>query len=184
LDHIQASVRSVYNEGRSRMAVAHAMWIHGHSMQIEDPDGLRSIYRSGASIRVEGEQDATHWFQFAVPTPAVMGDETLRVAFVMLRFNLGGSTRIRQVHAYDGERRIAEFNDLPTVPRGRWHTEWYRVPDHPEILHGLGISVMVHFLGVPVIEDSHCVQFSSAGMWYSYEEMSAAYKPPLQSLEP
>ncbi len=170
------------------MALAHSMWIHGHSMQIEDPERLISVQRWGPAIRVEGERGATHWFQFAIPTPSIVGNDRLRVEFVMLRFNLGVSTRIQQVHVYDGEKKLAELNDLPgypEVPFGKWHTEWYQVPEHPSVSHGLGISVMVHFLDVPVTsEESHCVHFSSAGMWYSYEEMVEGFTPPLQPLKP
>ncbi len=169
------------------MDLAYNMWIHGHSMQIEDPDGLRSIHRYGSSIRVEGEQDATPWFHFAIPTPTIVGMDSLRLEFVMLRFNLGNSTRIQQVHVYDGEEKLTELNDLPgypTVPLGKWYTGWYRVPDRPNVSYGLGISVMVHFLGVPVTsEESHCVHFSSAGMRYSYVELEEYAVPP-QPLNP
>ncbi len=66
------------------MALAHAMWVHGHNMQIEHPDRLQSVWRAGMYIRVEGKPGLSNWFHFAIPTPVIVNGNRLRADSVMV----------------------------------------------------------------------------------------------------
>ena len=143
------------------MPLAHAMWIHGHSMQIEYPDRVDSVRRAGFYIRIEGKPGMGNWFHFAIPTPVMVNDNRLRVGSVLIRFRTGsGDAFVSAVHVYDGERRIARHDNLHLAP-GKWHTERFDVPGDPEIRWGLGISIGVGFGVEQMI--SHRMEFSSAG---------------------
>ena len=97
----------------SAVAITHASWIHGHSMQIEYPDRLVSQRRIGYWIDVEGKSGSTNWFHFAIPTPVIVNDVRLKVDSVMLRFSTGSvDAFVDNVHVYDGETLIAAHNNL------------------------------------------------------------------------
>ena len=90
------------------MALAHAVWIHGHSMQIEHPDRVDSVRRAGFYIRIDGKPGRDNWFHFAIPTPVIVNDYRLRAGSVLIRFRTGSvDASVRAVHVYDGERPIA-----------------------------------------------------------------------------
>jgi hypothetical protein len=142
------------------MALAHAMWVHGHSMQIEYPDRLSSIKRRGMYIRVEGKSGMSNWFHFAIPTPVIVNDNRLRADSVMVRFRTGSvDAFVKAIHVWDGERRIATHDNLGLAPT-RWEWPRFDVPGTPKIRWGLGISIGVGF-GVEGM--SHRMEFSSAG---------------------
>ena len=142
------------------MALAHAMWIHGNTMQIEHPEHVDSVWRAGFYIRVDGKPGRDNWFHFAIPTPVIVNDYRLRAGSVLIRFKTGSvDASVRAVHVYDGERPIARHDGLNLAPR-QWHTEQFDVPGNPEIRWGLGISIGVGF-GVESL--SHRIEFSSAG---------------------
>ena len=42
------------NRRANAVTLAHASWIHGHSMQIEYPDKITSEWRAGFYIRLDG----------------------------------------------------------------------------------------------------------------------------------
>ncbi len=139
------------------MVLAHAMWIHGHSMQIESPENINTVGRKGFSIIVNGKGGMSSWFHFAIPTPVIVNDNRLRVGSVLVRFKTTDAT-VKAIHVYDGENKIA-FNDKLNLSSGQWHVERVDVPNNPEILWGLGISVLVAF----GVEASRAIEFSSAG---------------------
>lgn len=140
------------------MAVTHAMWTHGNSMQIEFPDRLTSVWRAGFYIRVESEADQDNWFHFAIPTTVLVDDVRMRAESVMIRFRTGASSgKVTAVHVYDGENRIATHDGLALNPND-WAFERFDVPGNPEVYWGLGISIGVSFPGRP-----GSMEFSSAG---------------------
>lgn len=142
------------------MPLAHAMWVHGHNMQIEYSDRLDSIWRAGMFIRIEGKPSTKNWFHFAIPTPVIVDGNRLRAGSVMVRFKTGSvDAFIRAIHVYDGERRIATHNNLNLAPNN-WEWPRFDIPGNPEIRWGLGISIGVGF-GVEMM--SHQMEFSSAG---------------------
>lgn len=139
--------------------ISYASWIHGHSMQIEYPDRIASQRRAGFSINVEGKAGTGNWFHFAIPTPVIIDDIRLRADCVMLRFTTGSvDAFVQHVHVYDGEKKIAEHNDIYLSKENGFVR--LAVPDRPQILWGLGISIGVGF-GVESMD--HHMDFIAAG---------------------
>jgi hypothetical protein len=139
--------------------ISYASWIHGHSMQIEYPDRIASMRRAGFSIDVEGKPGTTNWFHFAIPTPVIIDDVRLRADKVLLRFTTGSvDAFVRHVHVYDGEKLIAEHNNVNLSKENP--LAGFVVPDRPLILLGLGISIGVAF-GVEMMD--HHMDFIAAG---------------------
>jgi hypothetical protein len=141
------------------MALAHAMWIHGHSMQIENPERLASVWRAGMYIRVEGKPGNATWFHFAIPTPVIVNDHRLRALRVILQFRTSSAdASVRDIHVYDGETKIAQFNNVNLS--GNVGYRAFDIPGNPEVKLGIGISIGVGF-GVEMM--SHQMEFISAG---------------------
>jgi hypothetical protein len=141
--------------------LAQAMWIHGHSMQIEALDRVQSVGRTGSLIRIEGRQNTDNWFHFAIPTPVIVNDRRLRAGSVSLRFRTSSDNAfVHAVHIYDGESRIAAQDNLRLSPRA-WSFQPFDIPNDPEIRWGLGISIGVRFQGANPTDNR--VEFSSAG---------------------
>ncbi len=151
----------------SAIKIAHAMWIHGHSMQIEYPDRVASQWRAGFSINVEGKPSSTNWFHFAIPTPVIVNDVRLRADSVMLRFKTYSvDAWVRDVHVYDGEALIAAHNG---VNLSKDHLfERFLIPDRPEVLWGIGISIGVA-CGVEMMD--HHMEFFAAGCDFMTEKL-------------
>jgi len=142
------------------MALAHAMWTHGHSMQIEYPDRVDSVRRAGPFVQVLAHGGSENWFHFAIPTPVIVDDSRLKADSVLVRFKCGsGDVSVGAVHVYDGEGRIAEHNNLNLHPAD-WDVERFQVPGRPEIQWGVGISINV---ACGVESMSHEIDFASAG---------------------
>ena len=142
------------------MALAHAMWVHGHNMQIEYSDRLESVWRAGMYIRVEGKPGLSNWFHFAIPTPVIVNGNRLRADSVMVRFRTGSADAfVTAIHIYDGEKKIAAHDNLRLAPND-WEWPRFDVPRNPKIRWGVGISIGVGF-GVETM--SHRMEFSSAG---------------------
>ena len=139
--------------------ISHASWIHGHSMQIEYPDRIASERRTGFSLNLEGKPGSSNWFHFAIPTPVIIDDVRLRADSIMLRFKTGSvDAFVRDVHVYDGERLIAAHNGV-NLSKDNFFVRLV-VPDRPEMLWGLGISIGVGF-GVEMMD--HHIEFFAAG---------------------
>jgi len=124
--------------------LAHASWVHGHSMQIEYPDLLNVMWRAGFYMRIEGKPGTNNWFHFSIPTPVIVNDNRLRVGSVMLRFKtMSDDAIVQDIHIYDGEKKIAAHNNINLS--GDHLFERFDVPGHPDIKWGLGISIGVKF---------------------------------------
>ncbi len=146
--------------------IVYASWIHGHSMQIEYPDRIASQRRAGFSYDVEGKPGTSNWFHFAVPTPVIINDVRLRIDAVMLRFTTASvDAFVRDVHVYDGEKRIAIHDGINLSGENGFVK--LLVPDRPEVRWGLGISIGVGF-GVEMMD--HHMQFISAGCDFTLRE--------------
>jgi hypothetical protein len=112
-------------------------------MQVEFPDRAESIWRAGFYIRVVPKPNTVNWFHFAIPTPVIVDDNSLRVGKVLIRFKAGSAVAaVTAVHVYDGEVVIAVHDKLTLSPNA-WSTASFDVPNHPEIKWGLGISIGV-----------------------------------------
>ena len=141
-------------------SIAQAMWCHGHNMQIEYPNEIKSIRRAGFFISVVPKLNTKNWFHFAIPTPVIVDGNRLHADSVMIRFKTYSSVaRVTGIHVYDGETRIATHNGLTLSPTSL-STHRFDIPNNPEIFWGLGISIGVTIgsgTGTPTIE------FASAG---------------------
>lgn len=143
------------------MALAHAMWTHGHSLQVEDPKKGTVEYK-GFSAKYK-PKTLNNWLHFAIPTPVIVNDDRLRVKAVMVRFRCGGSTgigKVNSIHVYDGETKIDGKDKLNLSPK-QWHVERLEVSGNPEIQWGLGVSILVG--GVDPDSSGLWVEFSAAG---------------------
>lgn len=138
--------------------IAHASWIHGHSVHVEYPSRIVSERRAGFYIEIEGKFGSQNWFHFDVPTPVIVNDNRLKVGSVMLRFKTQDAY-VRHVHVYDGEKRIAEHNNVSHRDNTLLFQR-FDVPGHPPVQWGLGISIGVSFGDQP---RPHLIQFISAG---------------------
>ncbi|MHC4621478.1 MAG: DUF6623 family protein [Planctomycetota bacterium] len=135
-----AGIRAIYGGYK----IAHAMWVHGSSIQIEHPDRIESVWRAGFYTRIVGKPNTTNWLHFAIPTPVIVEGDRKQVGTVILRFRTGSTSAVvRDVHIYDGEAKIASHNDV-NLSGNHWF-ERFGVAHGPGVRWGLGISLGVTF---------------------------------------
>ena len=141
------------------MPIAQAMWIHGNAARIEDPNQVSAIWRSGSFFRVVGKVSGRAWIHYSIPTPVIVTDHRLLGGSVMIRCRMfpRDDAWIEAVHVYDGERIIAR-HDVPDYRSSEWSFLRYEIPDTPEVLWGIGVSIKlaftdVNYLGSQLRED-------------------------------
>lgn len=139
-----------------------AMWTHGHSVKIENPDRISSVWRAGFFSRIVGRQGTSTWLHFAVPTPVIADNLRLMGDSAMLRYRCGGSTRVTNVHVFDGTARIAAHDGLSLSPQGPFAFHRFDIPGKPDVLWGYGITVGVRFDGVT--DEANTIEISAAGV--------------------
>jgi hypothetical protein len=137
------------------VAIAQAMWTHGHSVHVEDPTWL--VGRTGNAGRI-AQVGSSGWCHFAVPTPVIVADRRLRIDSVLLRYFTGDQGAIRAVHIWDGDTRLATYNDLNLSGANR--VDRFSAPEQPQVQWGIGISVLV---GFGVDAEGAWIDFNSAG---------------------
>jgi hypothetical protein len=130
------------------MSIDHALWVHGHSAEIEYPDRLASMAQKGYHVRIEGNPSTTNWLHFAVPTAVIVDDYRMQPRSILFRYKTDDGGSVEAVHVYDGETRIAT-DDSPTgtVDADGWTRIRVHV-DGDEILAvrwGIGISIKMRF---------------------------------------
>lgn len=141
-------------------SIAHAMWVHGTSIQIEYPDRIEWMQRFGFFTRIRGRANTTNWFHFAIPTPVIVDNDRKLVGPIILRFRTGSANAVvRDVHVFDGEARIAAHNDLNLS--GDHFFERFGVAHSPPALWGIGITIGVTFGGGSA--DERNMDFIAAG---------------------
>lgn len=146
------------------LKIAHAMWVHGHSMEIEYPERLSEQARKGFYVSTRGMPFTSNWFHFAIPTPVIVDGNRLLVGSVMIRFRTGPSASVHAVHIYDGEEKIVAHDSLALSPQGSFIFSRFDVPTHPAIKWGLGISIGVKFGdGANLPPNKLLVEISAAG---------------------
>lgn len=143
------------------MPIAHAMFIHGHSIRIEHEKIMEpETRRIGGCFVLVGKPDESNWFHAAIPTTAIVEGRHLRIDSVMLRFQTFGAT-VKTVHVYDGEKRIDndKHNDL-SLSYDDWNEKKFPIEGKPKVQRGIGISFKVKF-GPP--GSQRRINVSSAG---------------------
>jgi hypothetical protein len=148
-----------------------AVWVHGTTVEAEDPGALDGISRRGVGslfigrAKPRGRLPETTWFHISIPAPVIINDvrPTLEKVFVFYRTN---GAKIKSVHLYDGPKKIKAFDGLDfkgdlgygIAPENTW-----ALARPVEILFGLGISIGVQFdIGIdkPIPKD---ILFTAAG---------------------
>lgn len=133
-----AGIQSLYGG----YSIAHAMWTHGVSLQVEVDANVESIRRYGFFTRVIGKANTTNWYHFAIPTPVIVAGKRLAFARAMLRFVTGGANAIvRDVHIYDGSSRLVAHQAVNLS--GSQPFAIFGVPHKPSVFWGAGISIGV-----------------------------------------
>lgn len=144
------------------MALAQAMWAHGHGMQIEFPQNIKSEWRAGFFIRVIGKPGTTNWFHFAIPTTVIVNNNRLAIDSGMVRFRSNSTNAaITNVHIFDGENRIAAHDGLNLAPTA-WGMHRFAAPTRPDVLWGVGLTLGVAFRGATDAENT--MEISAAGI--------------------
>jgi hypothetical protein len=124
-------------------------WTHGTGFQIEDLNQLTGTQRVGWGTLFEGKSGAFTWVHIPIPTPAMLDDRHTSLEKVYVLYKVNGA-RIRNVHIYDGARKIKAFDNLQlsanedrgagVVPANTWVIS----PPEP-VTFSIGISLGVQF---------------------------------------
>jgi hypothetical protein len=137
------------------------MWIHGTTFQAEESVGFSarrgwggffrgnpSVFQAASQTWV-GPASVTHWFHAALPTPVILDGVRPRFTRFFLLYH-GDQAWLRQVHLWDGARRLHGF-DLSLVNATGSHQHeiddlnTFRLDESKTVRFGLGISVQVEF---------------------------------------
>jgi hypothetical protein len=145
--------------------LAYASWIHGTATQIQAPEDLVSIQRTGGGIYIEGYNRPDAVFHFPIPTPVIVNDQRLRVGSVMLQFETGSSdAAVVEIDINDGKTNIHQYLPNRGLPRdglsGSVGLLRLEVPEHATVRLGLDLVVHVKF-GIEGMD--HSVHFEAAG---------------------
>jgi hypothetical protein len=133
-------------------------WTHGSSVQVEYPQVVKFIRRTGYGTVVRQSEKTSNWFHFAIPTPTTIDDDyTVKHYDVFLKGIVNENAKIAKVHVWDGDSRRYKNDNLSII--GKKFDEKFNIPDN-EVNRGLVVCVFVEFLsGTPMGE----VRFISAG---------------------
>ncbi len=133
-----AGIQSLYGG----FSIEFASWAHGTDLQIEVPESVEQIRRYGFFTRVVGKPGTTNWYHIPVPTPVITKGNRLSIARAALRFVTGGTSAVvRDVHVYDGERRIAAHQAVNLSGSQAFCV--FGVHHKPDVFWGTGISIGV-----------------------------------------
>lgn len=140
------------------MPIKQAAWTHGAGVELETSSWI--YLRQGYFTTVTPSTgDTFGWVHFVIPTPVIVDDVRLKAASAMIRFSTGSTAKITNFHVYDGEMKIAEYNDLSLGGTMQFVT--YEVPNDYQVLWGTAISLGVQFSGTSADDYVH---FISAGI--------------------
>ena len=135
------------------------MWVHGTAFQPEEALGFSARRGWGGFFRgnpsaFDGKQWAgplsvTHWFHAALPTPVILEGVRPRFTRLFLLYH-ADQAWLRQVHLWDGARRVHGF-DLSGVNATGTHQHelddlnTFRLDESRTLRFALGLSVQVEF---------------------------------------
>lgn len=152
---IAAQSEHVFSGGLS-----HAMWTHGHSIEIETPEALESCWRAGMFAQITGKPNSKNWVHYSIPTPVIVPEAIrLRVGSVMVRYRALGDAKITKIHIYDGEKTIASYNEESLSSSG-WAWPRFEVPNTPEVHWGVGASMQIE---TGSSQKEHSIAIASVG---------------------
>ena len=91
------------------------MWVHGHSIQPENP--ALTVGRIGWAGQIR-TLDSAGWYHIAIPTTVIVTDIRQRIDSAMVQFGTGTQGFLRNFHVYDGQNRIANYDNLNITGAG------------------------------------------------------------------
>jgi len=91
-----------------------AMWAHGTTVAVENPENTASIRRFGWGTDVEVTPGKACWFHGAVPIPALLGgpNRAKLVRVIVFFDSRNRSGALRAVHIWDGDKKLFQSQDL------------------------------------------------------------------------
>lgn len=123
------------------MPITHAMWVHGHAVQAQNPErGI--IGRFGFYATYTATNIYSNWLHFAIPTSVIVSDQRLNVIQIKIRYRTREAGKIKAIHVYDGEIKIASRDNL-ALQSTDWAVETVVIPNSPDVRWGLGVSILV-----------------------------------------
>jgi hypothetical protein len=125
----------------------YADWVHGTSVEVEDPGSINGVTRFGWGADFRGKAGKFAWFHISFATPVIIDDvrPTLEKVFVFYKTT---AADIRNVHIYDGPRKIRAFDGLSLEgdrSGGILPTNTWAITPAATLAFGLGISIGVQF---------------------------------------
>lgn len=141
------------------------LWVHGSIMQVEYPNRLTSVRRTGPFGRIEGAAGQNTWVHFPLPTPAVVDGARMRVRAARVSFRTRPNASVHEVIVYDGDRRIAEHTGLDL--KGDHLDARFEVPGNPEINMGINVTLGILFSEKAPDVRSMQIEVVSVGVEYS-----------------
>jgi hypothetical protein len=130
------------------------MWVHGTSVHEEYPDMISESVRKGWGAHfVSAPYVNQNWFHFSITTPILLGSvrPSLEKVFVFYDTDLnedGVSSRITNLHIYDGRTKVKAFDGLELAgdhSRNVDNMNRWVIEPSITIRYGLGISLGVEF---------------------------------------
>ena len=132
------------------MSIKQATWIHGGNVVLESSSWRAR--RQGPCATVTPYESNKGWCHVVIPTPVIVDGDRLRASSALVRLQTGPGAKLIGFHVYDGEKIVAEYDDLDvTAPSP--DTFRYDVTNHPEVLYGTIICVLVQFTSENATDD-------------------------------
>ena len=153
------------------MALKQASWAHGNVAQLEG-DALHVNYRGfWATItpRSSSPGSGGGYVHIPIPIPPIINGTRLKADFGHIRFITGTKAHIAEIHVFDGERRFERKTGLDW--KGALQTKRFEITGSPEVIWGVGITLVISFTmppvgrGAPAADLSDCwIGIVSAGI--------------------
>lgn len=135
----------------SKGPMLHHKWIHGNAGVIELPSSVE-LFPKAYALELTGEANSINWLHYAIPTPVYFSDRRTRLESIGIVGNTESSeAQIRDIHIYDGDMRIAFFNNINLSGNfmASLPSRIFSISEAPDIRYGLGVSLGLDFGGDP-----------------------------------
>lgn len=130
----------------AKMRLAHAMWVHGAGLHVENPERLSLERRQGFFARLRGKPFTSTWAHLGIPTPVIVDGKRLHAGSALLRFRTGPGACIGAVHIWDAEHpRIAAHGGLDLTSGPGFRLSRFEIPMCPPVKYGINVSVLLKF---------------------------------------
>ena len=109
---------------------AYTVWMHGNSLQVEFPDRLAELWRTGFIGRIVGQPGTENWVHFAIPTPTIAGSQREAEA----------SSREEREPGQAGLGLLGDVGSWSTIAAPRGHHERLDLADRSMLVEMLAIA--------------------------------------------